>query len=135
MHYATIDCDLSSTVTYKKWSYDQLDASSKANSSTPGVCYISGPMSGLPELNYPAFFAAEEQLSSSFSKILNPARLTLDEGQSNTWENWMRKAIAMMTEATHVFLLPGWQNSKGARLEVLIAESLGLTIISQNDYQ
>jgi len=139
MHYATTDCDLSNPINYKKWPYTQLDASNKANPSTSGicyisgpmgVCYISGPMSGLPELNYPAFFAAEEQLRSNFSKILNPARLKLDEGQSITWENWMRKAIAMMTEATHIFLLPGWQNSRGARLEVVIAESLGIIIFS-----
>jgi hypothetical protein len=88
-------------------------------------------MSGLPDLNYPAFFAAEEELKSKFNKILNPARLELDEGQKPTWENWMRKAIAMMTEATHTYLLRGWENSKGAKLEVLIAESLNLTIIEQ----
>lgn len=37
--------------------------------------YIAGPMTGLPEFNYPTFFAAEEYLRSHGAKVMNPAVL------------------------------------------------------------
>ncbi len=86
-------------------------------------------MTGIPDLNYPAFFEAEENLQLHYSKILNPARLQLDKNQENKWENWMRKAIVMMMEATHVVLLPGWENSKGATEEVRLANLLGIKVV------
>ena len=129
MHYATIDHDLSDTTKYERWLDEQVESCKKAFTKAFGICYISGPMSGLPDLNYPAFFAAEEELKDKFNSILNPARLELDVDQSSTWENWMRKAIVMLTSASHVVLLPGWENSKGAKLELAIAEALNLTII------
>jgi len=46
--------------------------------------YIAGPMSGLPEFNYPAFFAAAEQLTAAGYDVLNPARPEGREGCS-TW--------------------------------------------------
>ena len=115
--------------TYGKWPESKVEELKVALTKAFCVAYISGPMSGLPELNYPAFFAAESLLETSYSKVLNPARLQLDKGQENKWENWMRKAIVMMMEATHVVLLPGWENSKGAKEEVRLAELLGMTIV------
>lgn len=103
-------------------------------SSIDNIAYISGPMSGLPYLNYPAFFEAEESLQYQFSKILNPARNSLDEGQKGTWKNWMKKAIALMVseQTTHIILLPGWETSKGALIEVQLAGILGIEILEYN---
>ena len=103
-------------------------------SKIDGIAYISGPMSGFPELNYPAFFEAEKFLEQRFTKVLNPAKLELDKDQEPSWENWMRKALCMMlAEATHIVLLPGWEISKGAKFELQTAEVLGLKII-EYDY-
>ena len=38
------------------------------------IVYIAGPMTGLPDLNYPAFNAAEEALTAAGHAVLNPAR-------------------------------------------------------------
>lgn len=43
--------------------------------------YISGPMTGLPEFNYPAFFAAAEALEARGYETINPART---EGRAST---------------------------------------------------
>jgi hypothetical protein len=115
--------------TYGRWPEHKVEELKVALTKAFAIAYISGPMSGLPDLNYPAFFAAEDRIKDQYSKVLNPARLVLDNGQKNTWENWMRKAISMMMEATHIVLLPGWKKSKGARVEVLLAKLLKMTII------
>jgi hypothetical protein len=91
------------------------------------VLYIAGPMSGLPEFNYPAFFAAEEQLrAAGYDRILNPARAVCPVGSE--WDVYMRSALVMVTQAEALALLPGHQNSRGARLERHVAEALGMPV-------
>lgn len=75
--------------------------------------YIAGPMTGLPEFNRPAFFAAEEYLRSHGAKVMNPAVLP-------KWfehHEYMQIAIPMLQTCEVVAFLPGWQQSKGARME------------------
>jgi hypothetical protein len=36
-------------------------------------------------------------------------------------------------ECNTVATLPGWEHSKGVRLEVLIAERLGMTVVKAHD--
>lgn len=86
--------------------------------------YISGPMTGLPEHNFPAFMAAEDALSARGLEVLNPAQNGVVEGA--TWADYMRKDLAMLLQADEVYLLPGWIKSKGARLEAEIALALGM---------
>lgn len=88
--------------------------------------YISGPMTGLPEANYPAFFAAEAQLSDAGFDVANPARIP--EPDPKTWENYMRGAVKMVCDCDTVALLPGWENSRGARFEVELAKTLGIQV-------
>ena len=86
--------------------------------------YIAGPMSGLPEFNYPAFHAAAEALAKRGFVELSPTQ----NDTTLSWDFYLRRSIRMVTEADAVCLLPGWYQSKGARLEVSLAEALGLDI-------
>jgi hypothetical protein len=88
--------------------------------------YISGPMTGLPGNNFPAFMAAEYDLTTRGFEVLNPARNQLPP--DSTWADYMRKDIAMLLQADSVCLLPGWIKSRGARLEAQIAQALGMPI-------
>ncbi|MGL6378234.1 DUF4406 domain-containing protein [Aeromonas hydrophila] len=72
--------------------------------------YVAGPMTGLPEFNRPAFFAAEAHLKSLGAQVMNPA--ILPDGWSH--EAYMRIAIPMLMECEAVAFLPGWQYSCGA---------------------
>jgi hypothetical protein len=92
--------------------------------------YIAGPMTGLPEFNYPAFFDAEERLREQGFLIKNPAT-----GQKHpnsiveddeVWRYYMRQGIRMLLESDEIALLPGWMDSRGAKLEYFIAQNLGM---------
>ena len=89
--------------------------------------YIAGPMTGLPDDNYPAFHAAAEKLRAAGFVVENPAEN--DPPADPTWENWLRIALRQMLTCDAVVLLPGWHRSKGARLESQVAEQLGLTVV------
>jgi len=86
--------------------------------------YIAGPMSGLPEFNYPAFFAAEKRLREAGYPVLNPARREARDDW--TWIDYMRPAIRDVSNCDGIALLPGWERSKGARVERFIAQNLDL---------
>lgn len=88
--------------------------------------YISGPMTGLPGLNFDAFNAEEGRLSRNGWEVVNPAKINPDKHLS--WQACMRTDIAALVFCDAVQLLPGWESSKGAVLEHHVADRLGLTI-------
>ena len=88
--------------------------------------YIAGPMTGLPEYNFPAFFAAEAELHTAGYETENPARTGLIDGYG--WTDYMRSGITQLMRCEGVALLRGWGNSRGARLEVDIARSLDMDV-------
>jgi hypothetical protein len=88
--------------------------------------YISGPMTGLPDLNFPAFHAAAAKLRAAGYEAINPAEH--EEAPGKAWADYLRKDIRLLMDCTGVALLPGWEQSKGARLERHIAIELGMTV-------
>lgn len=90
--------------------------------------YVSGPMSNLPDLNFPAFNAAAAELRALGYTVINPAEKQ-DEGKPGmTWEDYMRQDIRLMMDCDAIHMLPNWKQSRGARLELLIAMELGFTV-------
>jgi hypothetical protein len=89
--------------------------------------YIAGPMSGLPDYNYPAFHAVAKHLRDCGIDVRNPAEN--DEGSSGkSWEFYIRLALRSLLECDEIVLLPGWRDSRGARLEELVARELGMRV-------
>lgn len=92
--------------------------------------YIAGPMSGLPEFNYPAFEDAERTLDPHFD-VLSPHRIDFDQGTTpgeHPWVWYMRHALRLLLDADGVALLPGWQDSRGAKIEHDLAVELGMPV-------
>ena len=88
--------------------------------------YIAGPMTGLPELNFPAFHAEAAWLRAMGHEVVNPAEINADPKAK--WEDCMRADIAQLVTCDGIHLLAGWQASRGATLEHHIASALGLII-------
>ena len=89
--------------------------------------YIAGPMSNHPDLNFPAFHAAAAHLRSLGRQVVNPAEINPDPEMP--WVNCMRADIRELVTCDAIAMLPGWEASKGAKLEHHIATELDLTVI------
>ena len=93
--------------------------------------YISGPMTGIPDHSYPAFETARKQLINDGFTVLCPA----EAGQVNgwTWEQYLTRDLRMVLDADAVAALPGWENSRGAKLEIHVARELGKPVVGIAD--
>lgn len=106
--------------------------------------YLAGPMRSIPLYNFPAFDAAAADLRSHGIDVVSPADLDRQAGfdPKNLPDDWdwhtlpsdfrlrdavMRDLSAIMT-VDSIHLLPGWQDSKGARAERAVAEWIGLGV-------
>jgi hypothetical protein len=95
--------------------------------------YIAGPMTGLPEFNYPAFHAAAAELRAAGETVISPAELNGPDTPDSytaerTYEWYLRQALTALLRCHQIAMLPGWERSRGARLEHLIACELGMPV-------
>lgn len=93
--------------------------------------YVAGPMTGIEDFNFPAFNAAAERLRWAGWIVENPAEHGVIEGAE--WADYLAYDLTKIGTCGAIFLLPGWENSKGAQLEVLVAERLGMQIIHASE--
>lgn len=90
-------------------------------------CYVAGPMTGLPEYNFPAFFEAEALLRAEGWHVENPAQHGV-VGEA-TWADYMLFDLGRLVTCSTLYLLPNWSKSRGASIEVRIARELGLSLM------
>lgn len=89
-----------------------------------GRVYVAGPMTGLPEFNFPAFNAKAAELRANGWHVENPAEHGHVEGAE--WADYLHYDIGRMATCSTIHLLPGWCQSRGAALEVHVASVLGM---------
>jgi hypothetical protein len=90
--------------------------------------YVAGPMTGLPELNFPAFHAAAARLRDAGWEAVNPAE-NFGGRTDMPRETYLRADVILLAQCEAIALLPGWQESRGAKLEYLMARELGMAVI------
>lgn len=93
--------------------------------------YVAGPMTGYPEMNFPAFHDAAARLRALGLEVFNPAELNL--GDDPAWEDCMRADLRQMMHCNAICMLPGWEASRGATLEHHIATTLGFHVMFANE--
>lgn len=90
--------------------------------------YISGPMTGYPDDNFPAFNAKAAELEAEGYEVENPAAKGVIDGWE--WSDYLRYDLRVLTECDAVYTLDGWEGSRGASLEMHVAKALGLEWIN-----
>jgi hypothetical protein len=112
--------------------------------------YLAGPMRGIKDFNFPAFFSAAKYLRAHGHQVFSPAERDMErdkeESREPTWKsedgNLMtaeekgfdrRLAIKddllyIIEQAEAIALLPGWRESKGAQAEYWTARFLDLQV-------
>lgn len=91
--------------------------------------YIAGPITGIADYK-DRFHAAHDEawkLAGSNGFVLSPHRLPV--GRSQQW--YMVICCDMVFRADTIFMLKGWENSKGARAEHALAVACGKEIAYQ----
>lgn len=93
--------------------------------------FVCGPMTGLPELNYPAFMARAAELRAAGYHVENPAENPAPA--CGTWAGYMRLSIPQLCSCDAIDLLPGWAGSRGATAEHRVAVDLGIPVFAGAD--
>jgi len=88
--------------------------------------YVAGPMSNIKDFNYPAFNLVAAELRAQGHHAENPAENPAPP--CGSWEAYMRMAIAQLVTCNEIHMLPGWKESRGAKVEYQLAKILGLTV-------
>lgn len=124
--------------------------------------YVCGPMSGVPQFNIPLFDKVAANLREKDVKVVSPAELdseamrefSLKSETGNmaelteqlvaaghpreTWGDVLARDVKLIHDEIGAFvLLPGWQKSRGARLEVFVGLLCGVkefTIVAKDGY-
>lgn len=100
--------------------------------------YLAGPMTGIPDRNFPAFHAAAKILRESRHQVVSPAELNEEAiyAVHPTKEHraaCMRRDIYGLMTCTGIVLLPNWTFSQGAKCEHSIAVQLNMRIFDYFD--
>ena len=88
--------------------------------------YISGPMQGIEDFNYPAFNQAERELKEAGFVVINPTR----HPEGLEYEQYMQYAMLDVEICDIVMLLPNWTGSPGAKREAKKAYSLDKSVFT-----
>lgn len=101
----------------------------------PTLIYLSGPMTGLPEFNKPAFHRMTYRLRCAGYKVANPADWDHPNDHGRPWEHFLRRDLAGMLHlgCDAVAVLDGWHHSRGATLECEVARVLGWPVFHVDD--
>jgi len=89
--------------------------------------YLSGPMTGMPDLNFPAFNAEAARLRALGYDVINPVEVNPDPAAP--WHECMRKDLMALLQCDTIALLDGWEKSAGAHLEMHVAHRVGMRIV------
>lgn len=92
--------------------------------------YISGPITGTKDY-MSRFSTAHIKLARQGYSVVNPAMVNVMLPEDTTYEEYMAMSFAMLDMCDTIYMLDGWEKSKGSKMEYERALKNGLKIIYQ----
>lgn len=95
--------------------------------------YLAGPMTGLPEHNYPAFEEAAKNLRADGLNVLSPREIDHGETEETRgkypYHVYLKAGIKLLLECDGIIMMEGWADSKGAMFELQVAAACGMEVV------
>jgi hypothetical protein len=103
------------------------------------IWYVAGPMTNIPRFNYPMFRAATAHLRGLGLAVVSPEEMDSDlmralawespdgdasklaKATGETWGDVLARDVKVISDTLGgIVVLPNWEKSRGARLEVFV---------------
>lgn len=68
-----------------------------------------------------------------FTSVINPAKVNANLPTDFSHEDYMHVCFSMLDKCAAIYMLTGWQHSKGANMEKVYAQNLGLEIYYEEE--
>jgi hypothetical protein len=97
------------------------------------IIYIAGKITGIPlEVARANFKKIEKVLLNLGHTPMNPMRLNI-YSEEKSWNDYMVESFRNLLLSDGIIMLRDWRDSKGAKLEHVIAKELKKFIIYESD--
>ena len=96
--------------------------------------YISGGITGVPDYKE-NFYNAEAKLKDLGYSVINPSNINDMLPDDFTYNEYMKLDYAMLDLCDTIYLIPGWNKSKGSKLELERALSQKMKIMTVEDLE
>lgn len=97
-------------------------------------CYISGPVTGRERQAAIDFRSWESVLAKEKGwEVVNPVAVNSRLPGSASYEELMEMCDAMMRMCDRIFMMPGWESSKGCWHERMAANAYGMAVFECRD--
>lgn len=90
--------------------------------------YVSGAITGTTDY-MERFAQAEADLTKAGYDVVNPAKANAQLPESASYDDCMKISLCMLETCDYIYMLRGWQNSKGANIEFCKAKIKNCSIL------
>jgi hypothetical protein len=97
--------------------------------------YISGAITGKEDVAPAIFEKAEKDLIKKGFKVVNPMTIEDHKNHDQSWNAYMRVDLNYLLTCDSIYMLHGWELSRGARLEYAVATGLDMEVIFQRSHK
>lgn len=94
--------------------------------------YICGKMTGIENYNYPKFKETTSMFRDKGISVKCPTEVN-NKKEDWDWKKYMRENIKQMLDCDVLYVLEGHETSKGANMEIDIAQKLEIPVIYETD--
>lgn len=90
--------------------------------------YISGAITGTDDY-MERFRAVEDRLTKEGVTVMNPATVMSNMPEGTTYEEYMKEAFCLLGMCEAIYMMEGWEGSRGANREYGYALGKGMDIM------